>query len=60
MIRYEKYWKTMNKKGWCCDDFSDAAVPEKLFINFFGLMENVNFIEGLVKRVEIISKWIFE
>ena len=25
----------MNKKGWCSDDFSDAAVPEKLFIIFF-------------------------
>ena len=35
MIRYEKSWKTMNKQGWCSDDFSDAVVPEKLFINFF-------------------------
>ena len=31
MIGYEKSGKTMDKKGWCGDDFSDAAVPEKLF-----------------------------
>ena len=61
MIKYEKYGKTlMNKKCWCGDDFSDAAVLEKLFMNFFGLMENINFIEGFVKHVEIISSWIFE
>ena len=35
MIGYEKSGKTMDKKGWCGDNFSDAAVPEKLFINFF-------------------------
>ena len=35
MIGYENSGKTMDKKGWCGDDFSDAAVPEKLFINFF-------------------------
>ena len=34
MIRYEKSGKTMDKKGWCGDDFSDVAVPEKLY-NFF-------------------------
>ena len=27
----------MNKKGWCGDAFSDAAVPEKLLI-FLALM----------------------
>ena len=35
MIRYEKSGKTMDEKGWCGDEFSDAGVPEKLFINFF-------------------------
>ena len=29
--------KTLDKKGWCGDDISDAAVPEKLLI-FFGLI----------------------
>ena len=37
MIGYEKSGKTMDKKGWCGDDISDAAVPEKLLI-FFGLI----------------------
>ena len=34
MIGYEKSGKSMDKKGWCGDNFSDAVVPEKLFINF--------------------------
>ena len=35
MIGYEKAEKTMDKKGWGGDNFSDAAVPEKLLIFFW-------------------------
>ena len=55
MIGYEKSGKTMDKKGWCGDNFSDAAVPEKLFINFFwpnGFSE----CKSYVQRSKIILK----
>ena len=49
MIGYENSGKTMDKKGWCGDDFIDAAVPEKLFINFFWpkwvLLLNTDYIQ---------------
>ena len=37
MIGFENSGKkSMNNKSRCGDNFIDAAVPEKLFINFFG------------------------
>ena len=53
MIRYENSRKTMNKKGWCGNDFSDVAVPEKLFIIFFfGFLGIRSYIQlGIMQRV---------
>ena len=58
MIGYENSGKTMDKKVWCGDDFSDAAVPEKLFINFFWPKWKVNSgFDGFL--TDIITHFIY-